>query len=154
MTFQHRHGRSWNCALRVPNASRKEKSPIRTQLLLSTAHAHYPLLGMPSPELFLWLLSNTLLKNKLLFFLSPNNRQANMCIIYFAKFYSSSSLGTHHVSPQVPEWVLSPVLWISNGQGSHLMFGIFSTVKLRAGQSLSNSMADGVLATIRSMILH
>lgn len=154
MTFQHRHGRSWNCALRVPNASRKEKSPIRTQLLLSRAHSHYSLLGMPPPELFLWLLSNTLLKNKLLFFFFyPQTIDKPICVSSTSQSFTPpllSALITFRLKCRSGFCVL----WISNGQGSHLTFGFSSTVKLRAGQSLSNSMADGVLTTIRSMILH
>lgn len=153
MTFQPRHGRSWNCALRVPDASRKEKSPIRTQLLLSRARAHYSLLGMPSPELFLWLLSNTLLKSKLLFFFNLQTIDKPICVSSTSQSFTPlllSALITFHLKCRSGFCVL----WISNGQGSHLMFGFSSTVKLRAGQSLSNSMADGVLAAIRSMILH
>lgn len=85
----------------------KEKSPIPTQLLLSTARSHYSLLGMPSPELFLWLLSNSLLKNKLFFFY-PQTIDKPTCLL--CKVLVLFSLGTHRVLPQVTEWILSRVL--------------------------------------------
>lgn len=98
--FQYQpDGEHWLQIHRLPSSavtviSYQSTPSFSSPWLLPPCSYHFPA-GMPSLKLVLWLLSNSQLKDKFKF-LSPDKKQANMCVISFAKFYYSFSLGTHH----------------------------------------------------------